>query len=147
MQAEPVATHLGETPRSCGSGIGSRQGSAAMNALSSFSVLLGVHWIGDFLLQTNWQAKNKSKRLDALGAHVATYTAAITAASAALFGMAGIWFALINGALHFVTDFFTSRWSARYAANPDWRFFAVIGFDQLIHQWTFAVLLALMFYR
>jgi len=124
-----------------------RVGIAAMNPLIVFSVLLGVHWIADFLLQTNWQAKNKSKRLDALGAHVATHTAVIATASVILFGIAGLWFALINGALHFATDFFTSRLSSHLAANLDWRFFAVLGFDQLIHQWTFALLLGLMFYR
>lgn len=118
-----------------------------MNPLIVFSILLGVHWVADFLLQTNWQAKNKSKRLDALGAHVATYTAVITVVSVILFGIAGLWFAAINGVLHFVTDFLTSRLAARFADKFDWRFFAVVGFDQLIHQWTFALLLGLMFYR
>jgi hypothetical protein len=75
-----------------------------MNALIVFSILLGLHWIADFVLQTNWQARNKSKRLDALGAHVGTYTAVIAAASVVLFGLAGLWFALINGALHFVVS-------------------------------------------
>jgi hypothetical protein len=147
IQTDTGARRFGRARRLRGSGGRSRQGCTAMNALIVFSILLGLHWIADFVLQTNWQARNKSKRLDALGAHVGTYTAVIAAASVVLFGLAGLWFALINGALHFVTDFFTSKLSARFAAKPDWRLFAVIGFDQLIHQWTFAVLLALMFYH
>ena len=39
--------------------------------------LLATHWVGDFVLQTNFQASNKNKRLDALSLHVATYSATL----------------------------------------------------------------------
>src|SRR4029077_195261 len=53
-------------------------GNVAMIALPPFwqlVALLATHWVGDFVLQTNFQASNKNKRLDALSLHVATYTA------------------------------------------------------------------------
>jgi Protein of unknown function (DUF3307) len=49
--------------------------------------LLATHWVGDFVLQTNFQASNKNKRLDALSLHVATYTATLFVAAAILFGL------------------------------------------------------------
>lgn len=107
--------------------------------MAPFVILLIVHWVADFVLQTHWQASNKSKRLDALARHVAIYTATLAVSSIILFGAMGAAFALVNGVLHFGTDYFTSRWSSRLWAKQDWHnFFVVIGFDQLIHQITLA---------
>ena len=59
--------------------------------------LLATHWVGDFALQTNFQASNKSKRLDALSLHVATYTVTLFVAAIILFGVrAAVIFAAIN---------------------------------------------------
>lgn len=59
-----------------------------------------------------------------------------------MFGPRGLLFGLVNGALHFGTDFFTSRWTSALYAKQDWHnFFAVVGFDQLIHQATLALTL------
>jgi Protein of unknown function (DUF3307) len=112
-------------------------------------VLLASHWVGDFVLQTNFQASNKNKRLDALSLHVATYTATLFLAAIILFGvMAGVIFAAVNGVLHFVTDYFTSRVSSKLWAEQNWhRFFVTIGFDQLIHQATLASTLWIMIAR
>ena len=117
-----------------------------MNQLWQFLALLAVHWIADFVLQTHWQASNKSKSLNALGRHVATYMTVLAVASVALFGIdLGLSFALLNGALHFATDFFTSKWTARlYARGQVHNFFAVVGLDQLIHQATLALTMAWM---
>lgn len=109
--------------------------------LWQFAMLLAVHWFADFVCQTHWQASNKSKDSNALLRHVTSYTLILGAASFVLFG--GLWlplaFALGNGTLHFVTDYFTSRASSKFYAKQDWHnFFVVIGFDQLIHQLTLA---------
>jgi len=115
--------------------------------LLPFVWLLGVHWLADFVLQTHWQATNKSKRLDALALHVFTYTAALALGSVLLFprwpSFAWPIFVAVNGAAHFVTDFFTSRWSSKLYAKQDYHnFFVVIGLDQLIHHATLAATLA-----
>lgn len=104
-----------------------------------FLALLVVHWVADFVLQTHWQAQNKSNRADALALHVGTYTLVLSFASFVLMGIDGIIFAYVNGVMHFWTDYVTSRWSSRLYAKQDWHnFFVVIGFDQLVHQLTLA---------
>jgi len=112
--------------------------------------LLAFHWFGDFVLQTSRQAANKHKSLDALAAHVAVYTIIIGIAATLLFPFNLVrWatFTALNGALHFATDFVTSRISSRLRAKQDWhRFFVVIGFDQLIHQVTLAATMWLAYY-
>jgi hypothetical protein len=112
-----------------------------MPQLWQFVGLLAVHWLGDFVLQTHCQSQNKSKRVDALLRHVATYTAVLLAGSIVLFGAKSsvLWFVAINGALHFGVDFVTSRITSRLYARERWHdFFVVVGFDQLIYQVTLA---------
>ena len=121
-----------------------------MNWLWLFLSLLVTHWIADFVLQTHWQASNKSKNNIALGRHVIVYTAVLGAVSAVLFdvGLPWVMFVVGNGVLHFATDYGTSRWSSRLYAKQDWHnFFVVIGFDQLIHQTTLAVTMWFLFNR
>ncbi len=108
-----------------------------------FLALLVVHWVADFIFQTHWQATNKSKRNDALALHVASYTAALAIATPVIFGIPHDFrmfiFVIANGVLHFATDWCTSRMSSRLYAKQDFHnFFVVIGFDQLIHQFTLA---------
>lgn len=112
-----------------------------MSPLWQFVALLAVHWLADFVLQTHWQASNKSKQWDALLRHVGSYTLALLGGSMILFGLTHSMaaFVVVNGALHLATDYFTSRWSSKLYAKQDWHnFFVVIGFDQLIHQVTLA---------
>lgn len=120
-----------------------------MNLYWALVFFIGVHWIADFVLQTHWQASNKSKSNEALSRHVLNYTLAIGFAAAVVFptSSAALIFTLLNGALHWITDYFTSRWSSRLWAKQDWHnFFVVIGFDQLIHYTTLAVTLWLFAY-
>jgi hypothetical protein len=119
-----------------------------MSPLWQFVSLLAVHWIADFVLQTHWQASNKSKNNVALFRHVLFYTACLAVASGMIFGFGSpAWFGFVwlNFALHFATDYFTSRASSRLYAKQDWHnFFVVIGLDQLIHQLTLAATMQLI---
>ena len=117
-----------------------------MSPLSGFMLLLLAHWVGDFVLQSHWQATNKSARLDALTLHVAIYSGALLVAAVVLLGpWRGVVFVLVNAAFHFATDFVTSRVTARLWAKQEWhRFFVMIGFDQLVHHVTLAATLVLM---
>jgi hypothetical protein len=112
--------------------------------------LLAIHWVGDFVLQSHWMSVNKSKRLDALAIHVATYTATLFAGSALLFGVHEIavlaLFCGVNGILHFATDFVTSQVTSRlWQQQRERLFFVAVGFDQLIHQATLVATLWLLF--
>lgn len=83
-----------------------------------FFYLLAVHWMADLVLQTHWQASNKSKNWNALARHVGVYTLVLGAASLVLWinWYVAVMFALLNGALHFATDYLTSRWTSRLFA-------------------------------
>lgn len=108
--------------------------------------LVLAHFIGDFLLQSDWMALNKGKNWKALAWHVLVYSAC--------FLPWGWQFAVMTAILHFITDALTSRWTTKLwffrQAFPDvnewfyipgkrhW-FFTVIGFDQLIHMASLAL--------
>jgi hypothetical protein len=93
------------------------------------------HFVSDFMLQSDWMAINKSKQLVPLLAHCGIYTL--------FFIPFGLVLALIIGALHFATDYWTSRLNSYtyrmwHNGEPHARhwFFVGIGFDQLIHAWV-----------
>lgn len=107
-----------------------------------------VHFIADFVLQSDWMAQNKSKDNRALGLHVTAYTSALAIGSIPLVFILGygshpaigpvtaIW-VIANGGAHFVTDFITSRINSRlWAAKEVHWFFVGIGADQVIHYLT-----------
>jgi hypothetical protein len=121
--------------------------------IGQFLILLAVHWVADFVLQTQWQASNKSKNLEALLRHVGVYTIVLVFTVPFIFPgdletHSARWFAFVagNGLLHFGTDFLTSRMTSRLYAKDDWHnFFVVVGLDQLIHQVTLAGTMLLIF--
>jgi hypothetical protein len=94
-------------------------------------MLIWLHFIADFLLQSDWMAINKSKNsllgLKAMGTHIGIYTAVF----AIVFGWQ---YALINGLLHLTTDSVTAR-TTTWLWKKEQRhwFFVVIGLDQAIH--------------
>ena len=109
--------------------------------ISLYLALLTFHWVADFILQTHWQASNKSKDNDALFRHVAVYTVTMWVGSMVIFGPipATLLFAGLNGSLHYATDYVTSRFTSRlYAESRIHDFFVIVGLDQLIHQITLA---------
>lgn len=107
-----------------------------MDFLAIFIVLL-VHTVFDWWLQTRWQAENKSKDWWALGSHVAIYTFGLLFAGVFIFKgdavPAAIWLT-INSIMHFITDVITSRLNAKF--YPRKAFWNCIGTDQLVHYLT-----------
>ena len=103
--------------------------------------VIAMHWVADFVLQTDWQAKNKSKDNFALLFHVLTYTICIFVCGIFLLTeltpqnikMWELW-AFLNGVVHFGVDYVTSRINT-YLWNKGrvHDFFVMVGFDQVIH--------------
>jgi len=128
--------------------------------------LLIIHFIGDFLLQSDWMALNKSKSWLALSAHCYVYSLLVGGF------MGSYWLGVnpftaigITFVAHFITDAITSRITSKLwfmklgpacTAGDEmvWRpierkrhwFFVMIGFDQFIHYvtlaWTLKILSA-----
>ena len=95
----------------------------------NFLTIIWMHFIADFLFQTDKMAINKSTSNKWLAIHICAYTP--------IFFLIGWKFALLNGLCHFVTDYFTSK-ATSYLWKKEKRhwFFTVIGFDQAIHMTT-----------
>ena len=98
-----------------------------------------VHFLADFVFQTSQMATGKSKSLKWLSIHVGVY-GLVSLLSMYLVGNSvnsyylGFSWWLGNVALHFITDFLTSKVTSHFWESKNLRlFFVMIGFDQLIH--------------
>ena len=117
-----------------------------MNLIEIFSILL-IHWFADFVLQTDKQAKGKSKNWSDLLAHTFNYSliwlffgifwlfipsrSEIQPTSNLLLPLN---FAIITFIAHTITDYFTSRLNNKLWVKGDvHNFFVSIGFDQYLH--------------
>jgi uncharacterized membrane protein len=119
-----------------------------MGQISYWIVLsiLFLHWVADFVLQTDEDAKNKSKSMNHLLNHTFTYSFFW------LIPMIGIllvdlqmenpimaialafMFCSITLLFHTITDYFTSRLNTRlWIAERVHDFFVSVGFDQWLH--------------
>ena len=99
--------------------------------LHTLLLIFTAHFIGDFVLQSDTMAIGKSTSNYRLTQHLVVYTAFIAVAT-----LSPVW-ALVNGIAHWITDYFTSRWTSRaWKAGHRHDFFVIIGLDQLIHAAT-----------
>src|SRR5882762_10073374 len=92
-----------------------------MNTTTALA-LLTIHFIGDFVCQTHQMSINKSKSIKWLSYHIAVYTTVLAFGTGIIaadyFGFKWcLYYALINGLLHFSTDYCTSRWTSRLWAE------------------------------
>ncbi len=102
--------------------------------------LLILHFLGDFILQSDWMALNKSNLKNPLPllAHVLVYSTC--------FILSGTWpFIVWVFLTHLITDAITSNITKVLWVNDQrhW-FFVMIGIDQLIHYLTLAILYKLI---
>lgn len=101
-------------------------------------VILIVHWFGDFVLQTDEQAKGKSNSWKFLLFHTVVYSTCFWIASIVYIAVTGNynmgWLAPITFIFHTFTDYYTSRVNAQlYSEGKTHQFFVSVGFDQLLH--------------
>lgn len=108
-----------------------------MNHMMQLAIcILALHYVGDFVMQSDWMAQNKSRNWGALAIHVGVYTTTFLVI-ALLCGVLStvLVYVLLNGGIHFVVDAITSRISSKCYRNGDMHtFWCVVGFDQLLHQ-------------
>jgi hypothetical protein len=109
-------------------------------------IIIFIHWIADFVLQTDWQAQNKSKNNYALLSHTSNYSLVWLLPMCLVFGKMKegattewiIWstfyFSMITFVVHTVTDYFTSRLNSKlWSQGKVHYFFVSVGFDQVLH--------------
>lgn len=97
--------------------------------LTTIILIVCIHTLSDFILQTNKMATNKGTSNFWLTFHVVVYTIPwITI---------GWLYALVNGILHWITDWITSRINRRSLSRGSNKgFFVGVGIDQAIHYIT-----------
>lgn len=98
--------------------------------------ILVIHYLGDFILQSDKQAKNKYKGELDMFSHVSTYSFVWLLFTYFMFNdiEKSFQFAIMTFVAHFLTDLFTSNLTKYYADKKDYHnMFVVIGFDQILH--------------
>lgn len=115
-----------------------------MTLTEIFSIII-IHWVADFIMQSDYDAKNKSKFFHALFSHTITYSSCWFIIIL-LFGYINktqttewyvlntLFFVGITFVCHTITDYFTSRLNSKLWAKGDvHNFFVSVGFDQVLH--------------
>lgn len=109
-----------------------------MNLIEIFSIIL-IHWFADFVMQTDAQAKGKSKEMYWLISHTVIYSMIwapfiLMGAYYLKYSLNVVWFIPITFIAHTITDYFTSRLNTKLWNKGDiHNFFVSIGFDQVLH--------------
>ena len=94
--------------------------------MTTYLLLVWIHFISDFLLQTDKMALNKSSSVKWLAIHCLVYGLP--------FLYFGFTFAVVTSLLHFLVDYSSSKLTRVLWEQEErhW-FFVTIGFDQAVH--------------
>ena len=108
-------------------------------------VVIFAHWLADFVAQTDKMAIGKSTSLLWLTEHILAYTSVIFVVGIITVILSDksnllpsilivFCWSMLNGALHWIIDFFTSKInSVLWKNNQRHWFFVSLGFDQVLH--------------
>ncbi|KQS33959.1 DUF3307 domain-containing protein [Dyadobacter sp. Leaf189] len=104
--------------------------------LNEFIILsiLAVHYLADFVMQTDMQARNKSSNNRYLADHVLVYSFVWFVFTVPILEWSAFTFFVVTFICHFCTDYVTSRMVKKYFATGNTHGgFNVIGLDQILH--------------
>ena len=113
-----------------------------MISISIIISLLFLHWVADFVCQTDWMARNKSQSNWPLFVHCLVYTMVFIPFAVVVIPASSVaWFLIFTLLLHMYIDFNTSRITSRLSAEgkygsnyiPNFGMFSIIGLDQFLH--------------
>lgn len=106
-----------------------------MKFIELFPLIFFVHWVADFVSQSDWEAKNKSSSWFALLYHTASYSTLWLIPLLFIMDVSQIvTFIGITFVCHTITDYFTSRWNKKLWDKGNVHgFFVCVGFDQMLH--------------
>lgn len=115
-------------------------------------LVLGFHFVADFLCQSSHMANNKHNNIAILSYHILVYTSVLWLLSVISLQILtknfidvnnlGYYnhinsvtiFAVSNGILHFLTDFITSKITHKFFnSNRIREGFIIVGLDQMLH--------------
>ncbi len=101
-------------------------------------IIIVIHWVADFVLQSEAMGTQKSKSNFWLLLHVSIYSAVWMAIGLFFFpSLAVIKFTIVTFIAHFITDYCTSRLTGKYYTAKKFYgfpgFWTTIGFDQVLH--------------
>ena len=104
--------------------------------MSRIIILLLMHAVGDFFLQGNRTSKLKALNIPYLLKHVGIYTILFIILSPLILGLTivqGLYFSLLNGSLHLVVDYVTSKGKLKYTDSSESKYITVVVEDYLLH--------------
>lgn len=99
-------------------------------------IILFMHLFGDFLLQGSSMSKIKMSKIGYLFLHVFIYTTLFVVLSPLLLSLTfqeGLIFGGINGGLHLVIDFITSKIKKIFWEKNEGVYIAIISIDNILH--------------
>ena len=108
--------------------------------MSLFDKLLVAHLVGDWLLQTEWQALNKAKNYRALFSHIGVYSIIMLSVLAIDFGFQNIYVYLVVLMLGLSHALLDRRWPVirfmkafRIIVEREPELWLVLAVDQVLH--------------
>lgn len=106
-----------------------------MEQLIAFCALVVCHFLGDFVMQSDKDAKCKATSFKCLLSHTSTYITPFILVGMCWFPFELVTlFAMITFVVHTITDYFTSKLNARlYKSGNMHNYFVALGFDQALH--------------
>ena len=99
-------------------------------------ILLLMHALGDFFLQSNRLSKIKAFRISSMLEHVGIYTGVFIVLSPIILGLTivqGLYFSILNGFLHLVVDYFISKGKLKYTDTSESKYILLIFIDHILH--------------